>query len=66
MLDFLNHYKQSCAKGGINLSLAVRADMPKNHGTKGDIPSTPRRSSSPKLAINERVKRLYPKAVFLL
>lgn len=54
LLDFLNHYKQSCAKKGINLSLTVRTDMPKHPGRKGGVPSTARRSS-PKLAINERV-----------
>ena len=59
LLDFLNYYKQSCAKSGINLSLTVRADMPKNPGRKGGVPSTARRAS-PKLPINERVKRSYP------
>ena len=61
LLDFLNHYKQSCAKKGINLSLTVRKDMPKHPGRKGGVPSTARRSS-PKLAVNERVKRLYPQS----
>ena len=56
LLDFLNNYKQSCAKRGTNLSLSVRTDMPKTPGRKGDVPSTARRSS-PKLAINKRVKR---------
>ena len=35
--------------------------MPKHPGRKGGVPSTARRSS-PKLAINERVKRLYPQS----
>ena len=56
LLDFLNNYKQSCAKRGTNLSLSVQTDMPKTPGRKGDVPSTARRSS-PKLAINKRVKR---------
>ena len=59
-LDFLKHYKQSCAKRGISLSLTVRTDMPKNSGGKGGVPFTARRSS-PKLPINEPVKRLYPR-----
>ena len=59
LLDFLNYYKQSCTKRGINLSLTVRTDMPKNPGRKGGVPSTARRAS-PKLPINERVKRSYP------
>ena len=58
LLDFLNYYKQSCAKRGINLSLTVRTDMPKNPGRKGGVPSTARRAS-PNLPINERVKRSY-------
>ena len=58
LLDFLNYYKQSCAKRGINLSLTVRTDMPKNPCRKGVVPSTARRAS-PKLPINERVKRSY-------
>ena len=61
LLDFLNHYKQSCARKAINLSLTVRTDMPKYPGRKGGVPSTARRSS-PKLAINARVKRLYPQS----
>lgn len=48
LLDFLNHYKQSYAKTGINLSLTVRTDMPKSPVRKGGVPSTTRRSS-PKL-----------------
>ena len=52
---------QESAKKGINLSLTVRTDMPKHPGRKGGVPSTARRSS-PKLAINERVKRLYPQS----
>ena len=35
--------------------------MPKHPGRKGGVPSTAR-GSSPKLAINERVKRLYPQS----
>ena len=58
-LDFINYYKQSWAKRGINLSLTVRTDMPKNPGRKGSVPSAPRRAS-PKLPINERVKRSHP------
>ena len=61
LLDFRNNYKQSCAKKGINLSLTVWTDVPKHPGRKGGVPSTARRSS-PKLAINERVKRLYPQS----
>ena len=60
LLDFLNYYKKSCTKRGINLSLTVRTDMPKNSGGKGGVPFTARRSS-PKLPINEPVKRLYPR-----
>ena len=59
LLDFSNYYKQSCAKRDINLSLTGRTDMPKNPGRKGSVPSTARRAS-PKLPINERVKRSYP------
>ena len=54
-----NYYKQSCVKRGIHLSLTVRTDMPKNPGRKGSVPSAPRRAS-PKLPINERVKRSHP------
>lgn len=61
LLDFLNHYKRSCTKKGINLSLTVRTDMPKTPGSKGGVLSTARRSS-PKLPINERVKRLNPQS----
>lgn len=61
LLDFLNHYKLSCTKKGINLSLTVRTDMPKTPGSKGGVLSTARRSS-PKLPINERVKRLNPQS----
>ena len=43
----------------INLSLTVGTDMPENPGRKGGVPSTARRAS-PKLPINERVKRSYP------
>ena len=35
--------------------------MPKHPGRKGSVPSTARRSS-PKLAINQQVKRLYPQS----
>ena len=59
LLDFLNHYKQSCAKRSMNVSLTVQNRMPKNPGRKGGFPSTATRSSS-KLAINECVKCLYP------
>ena len=59
LLDFLKYYKQSWAKRGINLSLTVRTDMPKSPGREGCVPSTARRAS-PKLPINERVKRSYP------
>ena len=59
LLDFLNCYKQSCAKRRINLPLPDRTDMPKHPGRKGGVPSTARRAS-PKLRINERVKRSYP------
>lgn len=38
--------------------------MPKHRGRKGGVPSTDRRSS-PKLALNERVKRLYPQSRIL-
>lgn len=61
LLDFLNHYQRSCTKKGINLSLTVRTDMPKTPGSKGGVLSTARRSS-PKLPINERVKRLNPQS----
>ena len=59
LLDIPYYYKQSCAKRGINLSLTVRTDIPKYPGRKGGVPSTARRAS-PKLPINERVKRSYP------
>ena len=39
LLDFLNHYKQSFAKRGINVSLTVQTDMPKNPGRKGGVPT---------------------------
>ena len=55
--DFLNYYKQSCEKRDINLSLTVRTGMPKI--LVESVPSTARRAS-PKLPINERVKRSYP------
>ena len=54
--DFLNYYKQSCEKRDINLSLTVRTGMPKI--LVESVPSTARRAS-PKLPINERVKRSY-------
>jgi len=59
LLDFLHYYKQSCTKRGINLSLTVQTDKPKNPGRKGGVLSTARRAS-PKLPINERVKHSYP------
>ena len=58
-LTTANSHKVKKSKRGINLSLTVRTDMPKNPGRKGGVPSTGRRAS-PKLPINERVKRSYP------
>ena len=58
-LTTANSHKVKKSKRGINLSLTVRTDMPKNPGRKGGVPSTARRAS-PKLPINERVKRSYP------
>ena len=38
LLDFLNYYKHSCSKRGINLSLTVQTDMPKESVQKEQRP----------------------------
>ena len=43
LLDYLNHYKQSWARRGINVSLTARIGMPNISARKGGVSFTERR-----------------------